>query len=126
MINRSREKNLQIDKDYFTVKYLMERISINPYCECCGKRFDISFKSDRKYNDDSPSMDRVNTNLGYVKENVAILCWCCNKHKQDSTPEQLRQIADFIEDWVKKPNAYEDIFTMPDVEIVKQLVGSKL
>ena len=99
MIDRARLKNLYFDKDFFTVEYLMKRLKDNPFCECCGKLLDLRFKEDKKYNDDSPSMDRVDSKIGYSIENVAILCWCCNKHKQDSTKEELRMIADFIERW---------------------------
>jgi hypothetical protein len=47
-------------------------------------------------------MDRVNSKIGYTKENTAILCWCCNKHKQDSTAAELRQIANFMDYWENK------------------------
>jgi hypothetical protein len=74
----------------------MERLSENPHCECCGKKLDIEFKQNKKFNDNSPSMDRVDPCKGYTKENTAILCWRCNKHKQDATSQELRTIADFM------------------------------
>lgn len=97
MSDRSKLKNLSFDKEYFTVNYLMERLGNNPKCECCGKILDISYKFDKKFHDDSPSIDRVNSKLGYIKNNVAILCWRCNKVKQDSIPSELRIVADFID-----------------------------
>jgi len=99
MVERSKRKKIDFDKGYFTVKYLMNRLLENPNCECCGKKLDIEFKKDKKFNDSSPSMDRVNSNKGYTKDNVAILCWRCNKHKQDSTAEELRMIAKFMDVW---------------------------
>jgi len=99
MVERSRLKNIKFDNDFFTVKYLMNRLSENPKCECCDKQLDIGFKEDNKFNDNSPSMDRVDSNKGYEKNNVAILCWRCNKHKQDSTAEELRMIAKFMDNW---------------------------
>jgi len=97
--NKRRNKKCDFDSNFFTVKYLMDRLLKNPYCECCGKRLDIEFKKDKKFNDNSPSMDRVNSSKGYTKDNVAILCWRCNKHKQDSTSKELRMIADFMDSW---------------------------
>ena len=44
-------------------------------------------------------MDRVNPKQGYTKDNTAILCWRCNKHKQDASSEELRVIADFMDVW---------------------------
>ncbi|AUR90881.1 hypothetical protein NVP1151O_40 [Vibrio phage 1.151.O._10N.222.46.B1] len=99
MVSRSRLKGLDFDSQFFSNKNLIERLKNNPNCECCGKVLDVGFKHDRKFNDDSPSMDRVDSSKGYTAENTAILCWRCNKSKQDSTAEQLRAIADFMDKW---------------------------
>ena len=99
MRERAKEKNLKFDKEFFTVEYLIDRITKNPNCECCGRFLDMSFKFDNKRKDASPSMDRVDSKNGYVKSNVAIVCWHCNKHKQDSTAKELRVIVDFIDSW---------------------------
>ena len=99
MRDRARTKGIAFDKEYFSIDYIFNKLSEKPYCECCNKKLDIDFKPDKKFNDNSPSMDRVNSNLGYIKGNVAILCWKCNKHKQDSSSEELRMIADFMDCW---------------------------
>ena len=99
MRDRSKIKSIEFDERFFTVKYLMNRLTKNSKCECCGKELDIEFKKDKKFNDNSPSMDRVNPLKGYTKENTAILCWRCNKHKQDATSKELRIIADFMDVW---------------------------
>lgn len=99
MRDRARKKSLCFDKDFFTVEYLMKRLSENPYCQCCKTPLDIGFKVDGKFHDNSPSMDRVDSTKGYIRGNVAILCWRCNKHKQDSTSSELRMIADFMDCW---------------------------
>jgi hypothetical protein len=99
MRDRSKTKAIEFDNDLFTVKYLMDSLLKNPNCRCCGKKLDLSFKENKKFNDDSPSIDRVNPDKGYVKDNVAILCWRCNKHKQGSNSDELRKIANFIDSW---------------------------
>jgi len=99
MRNRAKTNNFAFDENYFTVNHLIKRLSENPYCECCGKKLDIGFKEDKKFNNNSASMDRVDSSRGYTKDNVAILCWRCNKHKQDSTSKELRIIADFMDAW---------------------------
>ena len=68
-------------RTYFIMQYISENVN----------------KFDKKFHDDSPSIDRVNSKLGYIKNNVAILCWRCNKVKQDSIPSELRIVADFID-----------------------------
>lgn len=99
MRDRSRIKGIEFDKEFFSIDYIFNKLSNNPYCECCKKPLDIDFKSTKRFNDNSPSMDRVNSKQGYVKGNVAIICWKCNKHKQDSNSKELRMIADFIDCW---------------------------
>ncbi len=97
MRDRAKLKSITFDSDFFTVEHLMERLTKNPNCECCDKKLDLGYKDNKRFNDDSPSMDRVDSSKGYTKNNVAILCWRCNKHKQDSTSNELRVIADFMD-----------------------------
>ena len=99
MRDRARVKGIEFDSGVFSVGYLIERLSHNLACECCHKPLDISFKVDRKFNESSPSIDRVNPLKGYTKGNVAILCWRCNRIKQDATPKELRIIAGFMDCW---------------------------
>ena len=99
MRDRSKKKKILFDKQLLTVNYLIERLSKNPNCECCGKLLDIGYKKDNKFNDNSPSIDRVNPKEGYLVSNVAILCWRCNKLKQDASSNELRMIASFMDVW---------------------------
>lgn len=46
--------------------------------------------------DTSPSIDRIIPARGYVKENVIIICMACNRRKQDSTPEMLSAIVEWL------------------------------
>jgi hypothetical protein len=46
--------------------------------------------------DDSPSLDRVIPERGYVRGNVAVLSHRANKIKNDATPELLRRAADWL------------------------------
>lgn len=99
MKERAIIKDMEFEEQFFTVMYLINRLIKNPNCECCGRELDIGFKKDKKFNNASPSMDRVDSTKGYTKNNVAILCWECNKHKQDATAKELRMIADYMDCW---------------------------
>jgi len=96
MVTRSKKKNLDFDSDYFSVTYLMQLLKDKPFCECCGKHLDTGFKNDNKPHDDSPSMDRINSSLGYTKENTALLCWRCNNLKRDATTQELDTILKWM------------------------------
>ncbi len=99
MRDRARKSGFDFDSTFFTVAYLMKLVGGKPYCECCGKRLDISFKSGGSPNNNSPSMDRVVGCRGYAKGNVALLCWRCNNLKRDAASGELRQIANWMDAW---------------------------
>ncbi|MEK6880748.1 MAG: hypothetical protein AABY22_14110 [Nanoarchaeota archaeon] len=81
---------------------LIDFLSKNPYCQCCNKKLDLDYKSNKKFNQNSPSIDRVNSEEGYTIKNTAIVCWRCNRIKQDAKPYELRTIADFMDKWNNK------------------------
>jgi hypothetical protein len=45
----------------------------------------------------SPSVDRIDNSLGYIRGNVKIISWRANSLKRDATPGELRKIADWME-----------------------------
>lgn len=98
MRERSRQYKLDWDSDFFTVRYLADRLRNHPYCECCNRHLDVGRKFNRQKNDASPSIDRIVPKLGYIQHNVAILCWRCNNLKRDAGYRELEIVAS----WLKK------------------------
>jgi len=49
----------------------------------------------------SPSLDRIDPRHGYVRGNVVVLSHRANTIKNDATPEELRRVADFVENHLK-------------------------
>lgn len=45
----------------------------------------------------SPSLDRIDSNLGYVPGNVRIVSWRANRIKNNGTAEEHRKIADYLD-----------------------------
>ena len=58
--------------------------------------FGVPFVWGAGINDYSPSLDRIDSSLGYVKGNVAVISTLANKLKSTATPQQLLQIVDYI------------------------------
>ena len=49
-----------------------------------------------KLSDNSPTIDRLDNSLGYVKGNVWIVSYLANRMKSSATKEQLIKFADFV------------------------------
>jgi hypothetical protein len=46
----------------------------------------------------SPSIDRINPNLGYIKGNVAIISYRANTIKSNATAGELKKVLDYVID----------------------------
>ena len=46
----------------------------------------------------SPSLDRIKPELGYVPGNIIVISNRANRIKSDAAPHELRAVADFYED----------------------------
>ena len=46
--------------------------------------------------ENSPSIDRIDSTLGYVRGNVAVMSWRANRIKNDGTAEEHQKIATFL------------------------------
>lgn len=68
-----------------------ELIDATPsHCPCCQT---VLIPQGHQYN--SPSVDRLDNNKGYEKDNIWIICYSCNAKKSNSkSPEELYKIAD--------------------------------
>jgi hypothetical protein len=70
-------------------------------CECCARFVGVGThtgKGNRRKGPtaDAATLDRVKNSLGYTPDNVALLCWTCNRAKGTSTLEQLEQIVAWL------------------------------
>jgi len=50
-----------------------------------------------KAKDNSPTLDRLDSAVGYVPGNVRVISWRANRLKNNATAEDLRRIVDWIE-----------------------------
>jgi hypothetical protein len=50
----------------------------------------------RGFVNDSPSIDRIDSSIGYVKGNVQLICWRANRIKSDATIDELQALLDFM------------------------------
>lgn len=49
-----------------------------------------------KLSDTSPSIDRINPLLGYIKGNVRVISWRANRLKSDASIDEVKQILNYM------------------------------
>jgi hypothetical protein len=79
--------------------YLVDNLEVPDVCPALGitLNYDGQETSGWTRTDNSPSIDRIDSNKGYELGNIQILSWRANRIKNDSTPEELMKIAKYIE-----------------------------
>lgn len=53
---------------------------------------ELQWKNTKKNQDSSPSIDRIDNNLGYIPGNVRIISWRANRAKRDLTKIELQDL----------------------------------
>lgn len=74
-----------------------EDIVIPEFCPAIGIPIEATVRGRRGFHPNSPSLDRVVPEKGYVRGNVAIISNRANWIKRDATAEELRGIADYVD-----------------------------
>lgn len=65
----------------------------------------LIYQADEKRKDESASLDRINSRLGYIPGNVWVISWRANQIKSDATPDEMRLVADAVEERLSKKRA---------------------
>ena len=98
IVQRAKDKNLVVDTAYFTRGMLIKWQKTQSHCPCCKIAFSFGLgQFSNKWS--APSLDRVDSSIGYTKDNTAMICVRCNTIKSNGTAAEHRNIADFIENW---------------------------
>jgi hypothetical protein len=106
----NRQKYYKENKDIFTLSRLktrartkglpfnltIEDITGVTHCPIFGWELKRNQEGKHGNRPNSPSVDRIVPELGYVKGNVQVLSNKANMMKQDATPEELLMFADWV------------------------------
>lgn len=66
-----------------------------PPATCPVLGIEMGWRKGYKGRDHSPSMDRIDSSLGYIPGNVVWVSFKANRIKSDATADELRLIADY-------------------------------
>jgi hypothetical protein len=102
--SRAQNKNVPFN---ITLKYLRE--VAGDHCPVFGHKFvwGRSKLGKGKTTGDSPSLDRIVPELGYVPGNVVFISHNANRIKNDATEKELYAVADWLHEARKKVNVNE-------------------
>jgi len=76
------------------LKLQPEDIKVSVNCPILGIKLKTNNRHLPKYN--SPSLDRINNNRGYTKNNVQVVSYQANTMKGDATPKELLKFAYWV------------------------------
>lgn len=94
--DRAAERGVAFDSEWLTWRRVAAWLKEHPQCPCCARSFDLQGEGlDARGR--SPSLDRLDGRLGYVAQNVNLLCWRCNTLKKDGTQKELRAVLDWMQ-----------------------------
>ena len=92
-----------------TQTYLAELFRTTTHCQCCGTELSLVYEPREsrhlRSNPKSPSIDRVDNQIGYTRENIAVICWGCNYRKTDLTLADVEMIEAYIRKFKEPKNA---------------------
>lgn len=72
----------------------VEDIVVPEFCPILGIKMEFG---DSKSRGNSPSLDRIKPELGYIHGNIAVISYRANRIKNDATADEHRRIADWMD-----------------------------
>lgn len=88
-----KRKGAAAQKKEFNIRY--DEVEWNDFCPVLNIK--LNWLSEGRPQDNTPSFDRTDSDLGYVSGNVVVMSWRANKLKNNATREELIALADYIE-----------------------------
>lgn len=82
---------------------LLETVNLPEFCPMLGLKLNYDGVDTQRWGrtDNSPSIDRINSTQEYTKDNIQVISWRANRIKNDSTPEELMRIAQYMQELTK-------------------------
>ena len=97
--SRARDKNLPFDIDLDYVRSMVgENAELASHCPVFGVPLDWSRMRNNggKAVPNSPSIDRIDPERGYVKGNIKIISFRANQIKSDASHQELKLVAAYV------------------------------
>lgn len=106
------EIRVRAKKRGFEFNLTEEDIAIPLFCPVLGIRIRQPGENEtrlRGCKDNSPSVDRIDQQRGYVKGNVIVVSWRANRLKSDASLDELRAVLRFYEPLLRNVDTRKQI-----------------
>ena len=91
LFNKAKTRAKKFEREF---NITIEDIQLPEYCPVLGIKLEVS---DRRPSDNSYSLDRIDSNKGYVKGNVQVISHRANSLKSNATLEELKKLVEWME-----------------------------
>lgn len=97
MLKTSKRKSSKFDNSVhdLTLEFIMQKLA-RGVCEVTGLSFDFDRHEYYKCNPFSPSIDRIDSTIGYKQDNVRIVIWQYNLMKGEMTDDEVYLICEEV------------------------------
>lgn len=91
--SRAKERNLPYDKD-------LSKLLLPDFCPVLGIKLNYERRSHNRRGPlpDSPSLDRIVPERGYVLTNLRVISWRANLLKRDASVDEVKRILAYMEE----------------------------
>jgi hypothetical protein len=96
MLNNSKQRAKSLGREHTLT---IDDIMIPDYCPILNIKLEVG---DRKNHDNAPSIDRINNDGGYTKDNIMIMSTRANLLKKNATIDELIMIGNFYRNLKEK------------------------
>jgi len=115
---RAKRKNIEFDLSVSDILNIIPEVC--PY-------FSVPFTefSNIKNMDFSMSLDRIDNNKGYIKDNVQVISFRANVLKNDATFSEFEKLIKWMENWKEENNDPNMVLKIYKKEFLKHLYANK-
>ena len=94
LLNASKQRALKKDREHtLTLQDIKDMWPFDNKCPVFGFEFEWNSAG---FRETSPSLDRIDSNKGYTKDNVQVISWKANRIKAYATAAELEIVATYM------------------------------
>lgn len=92
LINNAKDRAKRRNIEFNITAQWVENKLILGFCELTGLAFDLSISKNTKDNPFAPSLDRIDSSMGYTENNTRVILWSVNRALGQEGFEILRPV----------------------------------